>query len=1017
MRSPFRAASLLALAVIALSCTDAPTAPDTTQHGAFRAARLRMSPSFSPVAARAYATLADLGVQLTMVRVRLVNDAGTVVKDTTIAFPIDQDSLSVSLPVQIQGAEQSFDATIELRDASGAVFFSRTQRVTARDASLPAAPSPIIDLVFVGPGAAARTMTISPAVATVTPGTLPELVASALDADGRAVTDLLIAKWTSSDTTIATVTGTTGTAATVRGTGRRGVATFTATTIGGVAGTALLTFLPQPAQLAIVGGIAQTGPAGHDLAQPFVVQLLGVDGLGIAKQTLAFRGVTAGSVVATASTTTDAEGKASTVLTPGRTPGKFVFEATAGTLSATLEVTAVAGAPSQLVVTQSLPTSLSVGVAPILPVLGHLADDMGNAVQQAGITITAAASVAPGGQSFSASANTDARGEVSIALPAYLGTIGTATITLSSPLLGTISTTTIPVSAGAAAALQLLQQAPATAASGALLNPAPALQLVDAGGNAVAAAIPVTVALGDGQVGTLGGTTTVTTGTDGRATFTGLAISGTVGSYSLKFTAGSLAPLTSTAIALMAGAAAKLAWLTEPPDAIDVGAPITPTPRARLVDAQGNPVRTANVKLRERGSGGNGIFLDSTITDANGEANLPISEYRGPVGTLRFAVTSEGLDSLVKAIVARAGAPAALMLAQAPAATAINGVALTPAPVVQLVDAGGNPVTGALTVTATLEGITGTLGGTTSVAIGADGRATFGALTITAPTGPYVLRFTAGTLTPATTTPITVEPGAAAQIVAASALGQIAPVATVIPVAPAARVLDAAGNGVPGVLVQFTPSAGSTVNGGATPDTVTTDATGLASARSWTMGTTASSYTLDVASDGLSGSPIRFVSDAVAGAATRFIVTSSSLLPVAGQTVTIRAVLADLHGNTVPAAGHTVSWSAAPSGGSFASATSVTDSSGAATVIYTVPTVAGTVAIVSATEGTLTGSVGGITVGAGSAATLGLIGGWPGTGGTAADALFATPPVLQLQDGSGNAVATPPRATAGDIER
>ncbi|MFL0163434.1 invasin domain 3-containing protein, partial [Aquirufa salirivi] len=80
----------------------------------------------------------------------------------------------------------------------------------------------------------------------------------------------------------------------------------------------------------------------------------------------------------------------------------------------------------------------------------------------------------------------------------------------------------------------------------------------------------------------------------------------------------------------------------------------------------------------------------------------------------------------------------------------------------------------------------------------------------------------------------------------------------------------------------------------------------------------------------------------VAGAASKYLVTSSSSSPVAGATVTISAQLADANDNPVATSGQTVTWTKSNANGSFASATSTTNGSGIATVVFTSHTVAGT---------------------------------------------------------------------------
>jgi hypothetical protein len=623
-----------------------------------------MSPSFSPVAARALASLATLGVQLTSVRVRLVDGSNVVVKDTTIDFPADQDTLTVSLPLQISGVEQSFGATIDLRDANGVVFFSSTQQVTARDASLPAAPAPVIVLQFVGPGATARTMTLTPATATIAPSTTSILVASALDADGHAVTNLLVASWTSSDTSIATIASTNDSSAAVHGTGKRGPVTFTATTLGGVAATAQLNFLPQPGQLSIVGGAAQTGPAGHQLPQPFAVQLLGVNGLGTADQAVIFRAVTAGGQVATATATTDAAARRRRRSRRGKRPA---------------------------------PSSSTRPPCPYRRRPGHGGDG----------------------------AAEPARGDTGLPRRAHSGRIARA------------------------------------------LLPWP----------------------GQRRHGERGG----------------------AGEYRLQ--------------------------------------------RRGDGGAKWTHVLGERQQRRERSR----------------HDRLPA--YVGPIGTATVALTSPALGAIsTTSIPMNAGPATTLQIVQQPAATAASGAPLSTAPIVQLTDAGGNAVGGAVTLTASLVESTGALSGTTQRAPDASGRASFDGLTITGAAGSYTLRFASGTLTAATTNAITVGPGAATQLVAIGALTQSGTVGSAATIVPSVRAVDAAGNGVPGVNVSFAPSSGSTVNGGSSAEVVVTDATGLAAARAWTFGTAARSYAIDASASGIGGAPIHFVGDAAADVPSRFVV-------------------------------------------------------------------------------------------------------------------------------------------------
>ncbi len=111
-----------------------------------------------------------------------------------------------------------------------------------------------------------------------------------------------------------------------------------------------------------------------------------------------------------------------------------------------------------------------------------------------------------------------------------------------------------------------------------------------------------------------------------------------------------------------------------------------------------------------------------------------------------------------------------------------------------------------------------------------------------------------------------------------------------------------------------------------------------------------------------------------AGAATQYLVTSSSATPTAGSAVTITAHLADANGNFVSLAGRTVNWSSNGTGGSFVTPSSVTDASGTAVVTFTTSTSTGVVHTVTGTDNTaITGTSASITTAAGTFVKLQLL--------------------------------------------
>ena len=447
MRLNLRVAAVFAVVLSTISCSGATDRLIASDSIGRSAARLGIAPTLSASAIQAYSVLGSMGVEVTNIRIKLVDLSGAVKLDTVVAFPVGRDTLSVVLPLDIQGKEQQFNATVELRDASGAVQFSSTQRVTARDASLPSLPAAAITLQYVGPGYNAKTVAVSPSDATVLPGATQQLIATATDPAGAPVSDLIVV-WTTSDASIARITPTGNVTATVTARGPRGTVTFTAKAPTGVLGTAKLTVLPQAARLAVVGGNSQTGVGGQNLAIPLTVEVQATDGRTIAGALVNFRAVTSGGEVASASATTDSEGRAKTIMKLGRSAGSYSFEATSGSLApVTAGATATAppiGPPTQLIPLTPLPSSFQVGVASAQRLSAQVADANGYSVLQSGVAVTATMVVSPGGATSSATAMSDALGVIAFSIPAF-NTAGSVLIRLTSPVMSNLPYGTFPI--------------------------------------------------------------------------------------------------------------------------------------------------------------------------------------------------------------------------------------------------------------------------------------------------------------------------------------------------------------------------------------------------------------------------------------------------------------------------------------------------------------------------------------------------------------------------------------------
>lgn len=312
------------------------------------------------------------------------------------------------------------------------------------------------------------------------------------------------------------------------------------------------------------------------------------------------------------------------------------------------------------------------------------------------------------------------------------------------------------------------------------------------------------------------------------------------------------------------------------------------------------------------------VFLQAVATDRNGHTFVGIpttwSARNVAVATVSSAGSVKGVAPGQDTIVATADA-----------LTAQGVVTVIPPPVIKFsrdsvglaaTANGPNPGPDSVVVT-NAGGGTLTLGlGTVSYGAGASGWLT---AALSSPTAPDTLVLTAqtGTLavgtytasvpvtgTKATNSPhtlkvtFTVSVGAAASMSKNAGDGQSATVATPVAVAPSVLVRDQYNNPVPNVSVTFAVTAGGGSITGATP---ATNASGVATVGSWTLGTTAGPNALSATSGALSGSPAGFTATGAPGPATTLAFTGQPTTAQAGVPITpaVQVSAQDAYGNTV----------------------------------------------------------------------------------------------------------------------
>lgn len=456
---------LLAAALVAIgvaSCTENRTIDSPIPAGK-RAAKIALTPEFSPAAKNISAALGDFGITFDHVRIALRNnpDTSVVVVDTTVAFGSTSSALTLDLTVPVDVDGQIFNALIQYIGPSGVVF-SGTMLVQSHAPDQPAPEQPSLVLNFVGPGAKLKTITIAPKpIALLGTQTLPVTI-TAIDSSGATIAAPPIV-FTTSDASVATLVKA-GAAFNASSFGKRGQARIIATTPIGIADTVTANVTLPPAKIVLVSGGGQTGAAGSVLANRAVVQVNASDDVGVPGVTVTFAPPINGAVGNTTAVT-DVNGQVSTTLTLAPTTGAQSFLATAATFNVAIPETSIPGAVSapQSSISATSPILADNQTASVITVQAK--DQYGNAVATGGATVvlsTTFGHFGPG-TATTTTATDNKDGTYSASLYSALG--GAATIG------GTIDGTAITSTATTTFVAGTLDHFDVTDANGAALGP------------------------------------------------------------------------------------------------------------------------------------------------------------------------------------------------------------------------------------------------------------------------------------------------------------------------------------------------------------------------------------------------------------------------------------------------------------------------------------------------------------------------------------------------------------------
>jgi protocatechuate 3,4-dioxygenase beta subunit len=403
--------------------------------------------------------------------------------------------------------------------------------------------------------------------------------------------------------------------------------------------------------------------------------------------------------------------------------------------------------------------------------------------------------------------------------------------------------------------------------------------------------------------------------------------------------------------------------------------------QATVKDQNGNPFPGATVTFTAPAGGAGGTFPSglttvTAMTNASGVATAPTftanstagsytvtASVAGPVTPASFSLTNNPL--VATTITATAGTP------QGATVSTVFGAALQ----ATVKDQFGNLLPDVtVTFTAPASGASGTFpGGLTTVTAmtNASGVATAPTFTANGTAGSYTVTASMTGPAPPASFSLTNNPLVATTITATAGTPQSATVSTAFATALQATVQDQNGNPLPDVTVTFTApagGAGGTFPGGLTTMTATTNASGVATAPTFTVNGTPGSYTVTAsvagpvtpASFSLTNNPL------VATTITATAGTLQSAMVSTAFATGLQATVQDQNGN--PLSGATVTFTAPASSasgtfpGGLTIVTATTNAGGVATApTFTANGTAGGYTVTASVAGVATSASFGLT--------------------------------------------------------
>jgi hypothetical protein len=698
------------------------------------------------------------------------------------------------------------------------------------------------------------------------------------------------------------------------------------------------------------------------------------------------------------------------------------------------------GAASQVVFSTEPSTTATAGVDFTTQPVVQVQDAQGNLIT------SSTATIALNAYTDAACTTTAATGTLNSGSKAAVAGVATFTgvdyskaetiyLKASTGALTTDCSTAIAVSVGSASQVAFSTEPSATATAATDFATQPVVEVRDNQGNLISSStLTITLtAYTDSACTTTAATGTLNGGSKaavaGVATFTTVDYSKAETIY-LKASTGALTTDCSTAVAVSAGAASKVVFTTEPSTTATAATDFATQPVVEVQDAQGNVITssTATIALAAytdsacTTTAATGTLNGGSVAASSGVATFTTVDYSKSETIYLRASTGALTTDCSTGIAVGAAAASVLVFTTEPSATATAGTDFSTQPVVAVRDAQGNLTASTATITltaytdsaCTTTAATGTLNGGSIAA--SSGVATFTGVDYSKAETIY-LKASTGALTTDCSTAVAVSASAASVLVYTTEPSATATAGTDFATQPVVEVRDAQGNLTASTatitLTAYTDSACTTtaatgtLNGGSKA--------AVAGVATFTTVDYSKAETIYLkASTGALTTDCSTAVAVSAGSATQLAYsTQPSATGTAAADLSTQPVVQvrDAQGNVVTGSSAVVTITAYTDSACTTTAATGTLNGGSATASSGVATFSGIdyskveTIYLKAASGALTIACSDAVVISAAAASVLAFSTEPSTTATAGTD-FATQPVVQVRDASGNVVAS-----------